>query len=64
VIVGTGGERSSPPPAVPAVPAQVDVPAPAESVPPPPLQTEPKKKRGFWSRFFGIGKEEKKKPPR
>jgi 1A family penicillin-binding protein len=66
VIVGTGGGFASPPPAVPAAPAQVDAPAPSEPAPPPPVQAEPRKKRGFWSRIFGAGGEQKpiKRPPR
>jgi penicillin-binding protein 1A len=66
-VVGTGGGMMAPPPVVPAAP-QAAPPAPGQPVPqaaPPPEQP---KKRGFWSRFFGVGKDDKKKdekkPPR
>jgi 1A family penicillin-binding protein len=67
VIVGTAGGFVSPPPTVPAAPAQVEAPPPMEPLPPTAVQPEPRKKRGFWSRFFGLGDEKPKnpkKPPR
>ena len=66
VIVGTGGEPGSPPPALPASPAQASPSLPSEPLPPPATQPEPTKKRGFWSRFFGLDdkpKDPKRKPP-
>jgi membrane peptidoglycan carboxypeptidase len=68
LIVGTNGPALSPPPAVPATPpATVESPVPADT--PPVVQEAPKKKRGFWSRVFGIGddkkkEDEKRRPPR
>ncbi|MGH9350466.1 MAG: penicillin-binding protein 1A [Vicinamibacterales bacterium] len=63
LIVGTGGDVIMPPPAETAAPAKVAGPVPAEpDAPPAAAQPEPKKKRGFWARFFGIGKDEKKTP--
>jgi 1A family penicillin-binding protein len=60
-------EGAALPPFSPAVvPAVGSPPSPVESAPP-----EPKKKRGFWSKFFGIGKDddpakkgEENKPPK
>ena len=67
-IVGTAGSVADAP--VPAAPPVITGgvvtpdPVPAVEQQPPPLQQpEPEKKRGFWSRIFGVGKD-KKKPPR
>ncbi len=62
LIVATGGDVILPPPAAPAPPptvaaVRVPEPAPPSSV----AEPEPKKKRGFWSRFFRIGRGEEKK---
>jgi hypothetical protein len=74
-LLGAGDHPAPPPPprvqdtGLPPSPAVVTVagsPDPGESVPPP-----PKKKRGFWSRVFGIGRDdepakasEETKPPK
>lgn len=63
LIVGTGGDVSSPPPAVPASPAEIGATPPSEPPPPPAAQPAPGKKRGFWSRFFGLS-DDRPKPPR
>ncbi len=63
LILGTTGDVVSPPPAVPASPPEIGAAPPSEPLPPPAAQAESKKKRGFWSRFFGVG-DEKKKPPK
>jgi hypothetical protein len=62
-IVGTGGELASPPPATPASPAEVRPASPTNPLPSPAAEPEPKKKRGFWSRFFGLS-DDKPKPPK
>jgi membrane peptidoglycan carboxypeptidase len=69
LIVGTNGPTISPPPAVPATPPETVAPAVPADTPPVAAQEPPKKKRGFWSRFFGLGddkkkEDEKRKPPR
>lgn len=64
LIVGTGGAVGSPAPAVPAAPAQVDVPPPPDPLPPPAARSEPRKKRSFWSRFFGVDEGKPKNPKR
>ncbi len=76
-IVGTGGAimgaPSAPQSDVPVVTGGVPGAVLPPPPPPPPAANEPadagKKKRGFWSRFFGIGKDDgkkkddRKKPP-
>jgi penicillin-binding protein 1A len=68
-IVGTAGAvGDAPVPAAPSVVTGGVVTAdPVPAVQQPQQQKEPEKKRGFWSRVFGIGKdkkdEKKKKPP-
>ena len=65
LIVGAGGDTITPPPAVPAAPGQVtERRLPVPLPPPAAAEAEPKKKRGFWSRFFGIGRDDKKKDER
>jgi penicillin-binding protein 1A len=72
VIVGTGGAMPMPPPPALAAPSPNQPAAPTAAAQPAAAQPEPqKKKRGFWSRFFGVGKDDKKdekkdekKPPR
>jgi 1A family penicillin-binding protein len=64
-VVGTTGIVEFTPPSLPPSPPAVQpVPsvAPTGGMPPePPRAEEPKKKRGFWSRVFGIGKDEPKR---
>jgi penicillin-binding protein 1A len=62
VVVGTAGGFMSPPPTVPAAPPEADAPVAPEPLAPRTAQPETRKKRGFWSRFFGV-REDKKKPP-
>jgi penicillin-binding protein 1A len=50
--IADAGLPPNPPPAATAVPS---------AEPPPPTVEAPKKKRGFWSRVFGIGRDEDKK---
>jgi 1A family penicillin-binding protein len=66
VIVGTGGGMAPPSLPVPAAPPQAESPAPADPALTPAPAPQPQKKRGFWSRFFGIGdeKDDKKKDNR
>jgi penicillin-binding protein 1A len=67
LVVGTNGDVASPPAAAQPPAPGVEAPARAEPQAPADAQQEsPKKKRGFWSRFFGIGddKKDEKKPPR
>lgn len=63
LVAGVGGDVIMPPPAVPAATTgQSTVDALPVPMPPPAAEPAPAKKRGFWSRFFGVGKDEKKKP--
>jgi 1A family penicillin-binding protein len=62
VVLGTGGEMASPPAAVPATPAPMATTSPSDPLPPSAAQPEPRKKRGFWSRFFGLADEKPKDP--
>jgi penicillin-binding protein 1A len=65
LIAGVGGDVISPPPAVPvATTGPASASRLPEPMPPPPGEPEVKKKRGFWSRVFGVGKDEKKKDPK
>ena len=61
VIVGTGGATPVPPPPSVGTPPVNQPASPTAAAQPSAAQPEPeKKKRGFWSRFFGTGKDEKK----
>ena len=63
LVAGVGGDTIMPPPVKPAATSgESTADALPVPMPPPAAQPAPAKKRGFWSRFFGIGKDEKKKP--
>jgi 1A family penicillin-binding protein len=71
-VVGTVGNiQDAPVPAAPPADATGTTvaadPVPAVQETPAEVQQQPEKRRGFWSRFFGVGKdkkdEKKKKPP-
>jgi 1A family penicillin-binding protein len=63
-IIGTNGDMRPQPPVVPAAPQSGSTAsALPEPAPPPAAQAEPKKKRGFWSRIFGGGKDDDKRKP-
>src|SRR5262249_53788188 len=70
-VAGVFGNQDKPAPPHVDEPAVAPAPTPTASAEPAPVSTDvppeaPKKKRGFWSRLFGIGKDdarENKKNP-